>query len=110
MSKQILVIDDDMMVRRSIEIILAEAGYAVSAADSGVEGLKMFSEQLPHLVITDIIMPDKDGVEVILELRKIWPGPILAISGDGRTGRSGYLKAARRLGASATLAKPFEPS
>jgi DNA-binding response OmpR family regulator len=106
----ILVADDDHVVRETVRQILEEAGYDVRCAADGVEALVKFREKCPDLVITDIIMPEKEGIQTILELRGEWPqGKILAISGGGRIGNADFLRMALSLGANAILAKPFDP-
>lgn len=107
---RILVIDDDRMVRETLTTILAAAGHQVAVANEGQKGLKLFAEFQPHLVITDILMPEKEGVETIQDLRRLAPDlPIIAISGGGRIGNSSFLRVAQRFGANRTFAKPFEP-
>lgn len=104
----ILVIDDDAPLRSLVREILEREGHSVADAEDGDEGLHLFRERLPDLVITDIIMPGKEGIETIQELRGECPGVrILAISGGGTRGPSGPLWDARLLGADETLAKPF---
>ena len=110
-SIKILVIDDDPIVRHTIQAILEEAGHSVTCAEDGRRGLAAFRRNRPDVVVTDIIMPEKEGIETILELRRIWPeGRIIAISGGGRTEqKDGFLRVAIGCGADAVLAKPFEP-
>jgi CheY-like chemotaxis protein len=109
MSK-VLIIDDDRMVRETIKIILESAGHAAFLAGNGREGLKIFTAAAPDIVITDILMPEKEGIETIAELRRLKPDlPIVAISGGGRVGNMNFLKAAESFGANHTLTKPFEP-
>jgi DNA-binding response OmpR family regulator len=101
---EILIIDDDPHIRRLMSRILRGAGHTVREATDGRSGLELFRERLPALVITDIVMPDQEGIETILELRRDAPSlPILAISG----GEGGYLRLAIGLGATEALAKPF---
>lgn len=107
---RILVIDDDRMVRETLKIILTAAGHEVSLANDGKEGLKALATVQPQLIITDILMPEKEGVETIQDLRQIVPNlPIIAISGGGRVGNMSFLKVAQHFGANRTFAKPFEP-
>jgi DNA-binding response OmpR family regulator len=107
---KILVIDDERMVRETLKIILTAAGHEVLLADDGYQGIKAFNESAPDLVITDILMPEKEGMETIRELRQSRPDlPIIAISGGGRVGNISFLKVAERFGANRTIAKPFEP-
>lgn len=107
---RILIIDDDRMVRDTLQLILTTAGHKVALANDGKEGLKTFAEFQPHLIITDILMPEKEGVETIQDLRRLVPNlPIIAISGGGRVGNMSFLKVAKQFGADRTFAKPFEP-
>lgn len=105
----ILLIDDDDRVRRTVTLMLKELGHQVLEADSGITGLQRFKETSPDLVITDIIMPDMEGVETIVELRRLQPEVrIIAMSGGGRIKNTDFLKLASSAGAAATLSKPFD--
>ena len=107
---KILVIDDDMVVRETIIQILEDKGYEVISAEDGYRGLAAFRRDKPDLVITDIIMPEKEGIETIRDIRGEYPeAKIIAISGGGRIGNTDFLKIARQLGASDVIAKPFDP-
>ncbi len=109
MQKKILVIDDDAQFRAMIVEMLERKEYTVFAAEDGEEGIKIWQDLSPDMVITDIIMPNKEGIETILELkRKNKDVKIIAISGGGRTNAQDNLRSAKYLGASLTLAKPFE--
>ena len=104
----ILVIDDDEQLRTMLKLVLQLAGYDVIDAGNGDEGLQRYSAQPADLVITDIIMPGKEGLETILELRRRDPlVKIIAISGGGQAGDNQYLRLAKKFGASQVLAKPF---
>jgi DNA-binding response OmpR family regulator len=106
---EILVIDDDPQMGRLMARILKHQGHVVQAAASGREGLKLFRRAQPALVISDIVMPDGEGIETIRVLRREAPSmPILAVSGGSH--QSLYLRAATSLGASASLQKPFAPA
>jgi CheY-like chemotaxis protein len=106
--QRVLVIDDDEQVRALLHEILDRAGFEVLEASNGVEGLKLYRNQPADLVITDLIMPEKEGVETIMELRRQFPDArIIAISGGERTGGRDYLPIAAKLGARRTVAKPF---
>jgi CheY-like chemotaxis protein len=108
--QKILVIDDNAVVRNTIVQILESEGYRVVSAEDGRRGLTAFRHERPDLVITDIIMPEKDGIEIITELRRMRPEVrILAISGGGRIGNTDFLRIAERLGAAGAVAKPFDP-
>jgi DNA-binding response OmpR family regulator len=107
----ILIIDDDALVRDTIVRVLRRKGYQTLVAPDGLRGLSVLRAEQPDLVITDIIMPDKEGLETIRDIRKERPDlPILAVSGGGRLGNTDYLKVASMLGANQILAKPFGPS
>lgn len=102
----ILVIDDEPQMRQLLVRILWAAGHAVHEARDGREGIALFNRVRPALVITDILMPDKEGIETIRELHAKAPKiPVLAISGGDHPT---YMRAATELGATAALAKPFE--
>ncbi|MBI1773824.1 MAG: response regulator [Proteobacteria bacterium] len=105
----ILLIDDDADVRISVQKVLESAGHVVRAVADGSYGIHSFRQRRPDLVITDIIMPDQEGIETIRELQKIDSSiPIIAISGGGpMQSQLDYLKLARQFGAVATLWKPF---
>jgi|SRR6185437_6156256 CheY-like chemotaxis protein len=104
----ILVIDDAPRMRQTIRRILASAGHSVVEAEDGVAGLRCVDENRPDLVITDIIMPNKEGIETIGDIRRRCPDiKIIAISGSGAPEQALYLDAATALGANAALAKPF---
>ena len=105
----VLVIDDDADVRWIIRRAVQSDGHTVTEAANGAEGLRRFTEQAADLVITDILMPEREGIETIIELRRGHPDlPILAISGGSEiTDRDGLLVSADLLGATRVLPKPF---
>ena len=106
--KRILVIEDDDSVRKLIRRILEGAGYSVQEAPDGVQGVQTYREQRPDLVLTDIFMPGKEGLETILELGLLDPEVrIIAVSGGGNMGILNPLPMAAKLGALRTLSKPF---
>ena len=108
MCSQILVIEDDRAVRELMLHTLSRAGYRVLSAEDGNEGMNLFRSEHPDLVITDIVMPQKEGFETILALRKECPEvKVIAMSGGGRHGTEDYLSVARKLGACRTVSKPF---
>lgn len=105
---KILVVDDELLVRYSMRMVLETAGYQVDEAESGEEAADLMAAKSYDLLIVDIVMPRKGGVETILDARTQFPNlPILAISGGGPAGRLDRLDAARRFGADAALTKPF---
>ena len=107
--KRILIIDDDYLVRGMLERLMRKACYDVETAEDGNRALKLHRDNPVDLVITDIIMPEKEGLETITEFRQSSSGvKIIAISGGGRIGPAGYLKRAKMLGADRTFAKPVD--
>jgi DNA-binding response OmpR family regulator len=110
--KQILVIDDDAQFNKMLCLLLAESGYTVFSAADGNAGMKIFRQESPDLVITDIYMPEKEGLETIIELRAVNPEiKILVISGGlAQMGMSETFALAETFGANAVLAKPFDLS
>ena len=105
----ILIIDDEDQPRRMLQQVLIRAGYDVVEARDGNQGLQLFRTSPTDLIITDILMPEKEGLETIIDLRREFPAvKIIAISGGGRTGNLNFLEVAKRLGAQRTLQKPFE--
>jgi DNA-binding NtrC family response regulator len=106
---KILVIDDDAIVRTSIVHILRDAGYEVVIAEDGIQGMAAFRNDEPDLVITDIVMPEQEGIQTITEMRRAKPDvKIIAISGGGRVVNSDFLRIAQVLGAMAGIPKPFD--
>ena len=106
MVKKILVVDDESAITDLVSLILTEEGYEVSTAQNGKEGLKQFESEGPDLVITDIIMPDMEGIEFVQTLvKKNKNIPIVVMSGNIIGTK--FLKPARFLGAKAALTKPF---
>ena len=99
----ILLIEDDRELRQGLRDGLAAVGHLVVEAADGVDGLARFAARRPDLVITDIVMRDKEGIEVLLTIRKeADPVPVIVISG-----RPEYLAMSRKLGAAHALVKPF---
>ncbi len=106
---RILVIDDDEQIRKLLQRSLERRGHQVVTATDGRAGLEAFAEQPAELLVIDLIMPEKEGLETIMELRRDHPElPIIAISGGGRMAPKGYLDVAKRLGAAKVFAKPFD--
>lgn len=107
----VLIIDDDDMVRTMLLRTLARGGHDVTGARDGVEGVALFRRKPVDLVITDIFMPNQEGLATIMELRREAPGlRIIAISGGGARASLDVLPVAEALGAQKTLRKPFTPS
>lgn len=106
----VLVIDDDEMVRTMLLRTLARGGYEATGARDGLEGLALFREAPCDLVITDIFMPNQEGLATIMELRRCFPAiRIVAISGGGARASLDVLPVAEALGACRTMRKPFTP-
>ena len=107
----ILIIDDEEELRATLRHMLEHDGHQVTEAANGAEGLRHYERESPDLIITDIIMPEKEGVETILALQRADPDlPIIAISGGGRLSATDFLSMAKKLGARQTLSKPFRRS
>ncbi|MGV1098191.1 response regulator [Thiovibrio sp. JS02] len=108
--KRILVIDDEPGIRNLLKEMLEISGYEVLVAANGNEGVAQFKTFHPDLIITDMVMPEKNGIEAIMDLKKINPAvKIIAISGGGHIAAEKYLMLASALNVERTLAKPFEP-
>jgi CheY-like chemotaxis protein len=108
--KKILVIEDNPIVRSTVGRILEAGGYQVISAGDGIQGVAAFRKEQPDLVVTDIIMPEQEGIETIRQILADRPGTkIIAISGGGRIGNTDFLQIARKVGASEVLPKPFDP-
>ncbi len=104
----ILIIDDDERFRAMLEQTLARAGYRTASAGDGRQGLRLHREAPADLILTDLIMPEQEGLETIIELRRSFPGSkVIAMSGGGRHHADDFLPIAQKLGAARTLAKPF---
>jgi DNA-binding response OmpR family regulator len=106
---RILIIDDEELLRETIAQVLDDAGFDTREASDGEKGIAEFRKSRPDLVITDILMPTKEGIETIRELRRLSSGvKIIAMSGGGNVLKTSYLDVARQLGANVVLKKPFE--
>jgi DNA-binding response OmpR family regulator len=105
---KILVIDDDHLVRYTVSKILSSYGYEVVTAADGKRGMIVLRDEHPDAVITDIIMPEQEGIDTIIQIRRERPGiKIIAISGGGRIRNIDFLEMAQSLGADEVIAKPF---
>jgi DNA-binding response OmpR family regulator len=105
---RILVMDDDISIRKLLRIMLEAEGYEVMDAADGIEGIRIHRETPADLIITDILMPGKDGWQTITELRNEEPElKIIAISGGGKTSPYLNLSLSSQLGADRVLAKPL---
>jgi YesN/AraC family two-component response regulator len=105
---RVLVIDDEAALRQTMRRMLESAGHEVIEAENGRLGLEAYRKQPADVVLTDIIMPQKEGIETIRDIRAVDSKVrIVAISGGGRHQNMDFLRIAAKLGASSTLAKPF---
>jgi YesN/AraC family two-component response regulator len=106
---RILIIDDEPQIRSMLTLMLAREGYEIVEASDGVAGIKIYRQNPADLIITDLIMPNKDGIGMIIDLKKEFPDvKIIAMSGGGLNKPDGYLKGAKKLGAACTLTKPID--
>lgn len=106
---RVLVIDDDEQMRTLLRQVMEWSGYTVTDAENGRKGMQRQREHPADLVITDLIMPEQEGLETISKLKKEYPDiKIVAISGGGRIGPEAYLPAAQELGADLVFRKPFD--
>jgi len=92
-----------------LKLMLERDGYEVAEAPDGIEGIKVYRQKPADLIITDLIMPNKDGIGMIIDLKKEFPNvKIIAMSGGGLNKPEGYLRGAKKLGAACTLTKPID--
>ena len=107
--KRVLVIDDQESITRMLQALIKSVGHDVRVAGNGKEGLAICAQWNPDLILTDIFMPDQDGLEIIRALRKTAPHTrVIAMSGGGDIGDLDVLRTARVMGAAAVLTKPFQ--
>ncbi|MEE8295564.1 MAG: response regulator [Sphingomonadales bacterium] len=107
---KVLLVDDNDSILGLFTMILTREGYSVAVASNGVEALSLARRKKFDVVITDIIMPFKDGIETIMELKGLFPAiKIIAISGGERKGNKDLLRMAEMAGACRIVSKPFEP-
>lgn len=105
---KVLVIDDEAMVRKIVRKMLERSGHKVVEAENGKLGIELLTSDAFDLVITDIIMPEMEGIETLINVKRQRPDTqVIAMSGGGRTGNVDFLQTAQKLGAAAILHKPF---
>ena len=105
---RILIIDDEVIIRDLLVNMLEREGHETATASSGKAGMKIQREYPADLIITDIIMPEKEGLETIMELRKDFQDvKIIAMSGGGKIDSETYLQMAKTLGAIKSITKPI---
>jgi len=106
--QKILIIDDEPHILMMLKKMMEKAGYETDLAANGKEGMEIFQKSPSDLVITDIIMPEKEGLETIREMKRIHPElKIIAMSGGGKISAENYLETARIFGATRIIQKPF---
>lgn len=111
LDKRILLVEDDVGSRRSLAILLAKAGFQVVQAANGAEALRIWREVGADLVLTDMHMPEKDGIQLIREVHAEAPGTrIIAVSGGGENAPANLLGEAKFMGGVHTIVKPFSPT
>lgn len=107
---KILLIDDDDVIRLTMQSALKKRGFQVITAENGNIGLELFKKENPQIVITDMLMPNKEGLETISEIRSLKTKvKIIAMSGGGSTQNMTFLKLAEKVGADQLLSKPVKP-
>jgi len=105
----VLIIDDDPQIRELWRDVLQEEGLRVLDAPSGVDGVQVAKDHAVDLVVTDILMPDKDGIETLREIKAEQPAlKVVVVSGGGVTMQPTFLNVAKKFGADATLQKPVD--
>jgi YesN/AraC family two-component response regulator len=106
---RVLIIDDESQIRSMLKLMLERDGYEVAEAPDGIEAIRIYRQDPADLIITDLIMPNQDGIGMIIALKKEFPDvKIIAMSGGGLNKPEGYLKGAKKLGAACTLKKPID--
>lgn len=106
----ILITDDDSDLRSTLERLLKLRGHTVQAGCDGLEGAKLLAQNRYDLLITDIVMPNQEGLESIIQAHKRYPElKIIAMSGAGKTSTEVYLRVAKNVGANAVFQKPWNP-
>jgi DNA-binding response OmpR family regulator len=107
--KRVLIVEDDSQMATMLVESVTQEGWSASHAENGIEALRACESEAPDAIVMDIILPEKEGIETIIEIRGRWPKlPIVAISGGGRGVGVDYLDIAAKVGANHTLAKPFD--
>lgn len=105
---KVMLIEDDNLAARTLEIVFKKAGHHVVSVTDGEDGVRSFRAENPDVVVTDIVMPQKDGIEAVRELCALSAAiPVIAISGGDRTRNLEFLKVASEVGATEVLNKPF---
>jgi CheY-like chemotaxis protein len=104
----VLIVEDDKELREMLKMSLLRRSFTVFEAENGKDAITHFKPGITDLVVTDLIMPEEDGLKVVIKLRELKPSiKIIAISGGGKVGPGSYLNLAKALGADAIYSKPF---
>lgn len=104
----ILIVEDEKELREMLKLSFVKRKFTVLEAENGKDAIVHFKPSVTDLVITDLIMPEEDGLKVIMRLKELKPSiKIIAISGGGKVGPASYLNLAKALGADAIFSKPF---
>jgi len=104
----VLIVEDDKELREMLKMSLIRRNFTVIEAENGKDAITHFKPFITDLVVTDLIMPEEDGLKVVIKLRELKPSiKIIAISGGGKVGPGSYLNLAKALGADAIYSKPF---
>jgi CheY-like chemotaxis protein len=104
----VLIVEDNRELREMLRESLGRKSFTVQEAENGKDAIIHFKAGLTDLVVTDLIMPEEDGLKVIMKLRELKPSiKVIAISGGGKAGPASYLNLAKALGADAIFPKPF---
>jgi DNA-binding response OmpR family regulator len=104
----VLIVEDDKELREMLKLSLSRRNFTVFEAENGKSAIAHFKPTITDLVVTDLIMPEEDGLKVVIKLRELKPSiKIIAISGGGKVGPGSYLNLAKALGADAIYSKPF---
>jgi CheY-like chemotaxis protein len=104
----VLLVEDDKELREMLKLSLLRKNFTVIEAENGRDAITHFKPSMTDLVVTDLIMPEEDGLKVVIKLRELKPSiKIIAISGGGKVGPGSYLNLAKALGADAIYSKPF---
>jgi len=110
MLKKILIVDDEKQINNILSRYLKK-NYQVSIAENGLQALSLLKKETFNLIIMDVIMPEKEGIETLIEIKNTYPNiKIIMMSGGGKIGPQSYLKIAKAVGADEVIEKPFELS
>jgi len=110
-ARTVLIADDDKLILSSFRYALAQRGYNVLVAADGIQAMRQLEETHVDIVFLDILMPQKEGLETLLELRRRFPGmPVHVMSGGGTKSKHDFLAVAQKFGATGILRKPITPA